>query len=108
MNKKLISNYTGKVTNMQDKAKEADLEKTIKENQTLYSRRLQKSKIKDLERELRLDQNRNDSKKMERLQEELKKAKSDVFTDERKIMQRTAGFQRAKTNVKKTYLSEFM
>lgn len=93
---------------MQEKAKEIDLEKTIKENQTLYSRRLQKSKIKDLEREMRSDQNKEDRKKMERLQEELKKARTDVFTDERKILQRTAGFQRAKSNIKKTYLSEFM
>ena len=29
MNKKLIGNYTGKVTNMQDKAAEIDLEKKI-------------------------------------------------------------------------------
>lgn len=93
---------------MQEKAKEIDLEKTIKENQTLYSRRLQKSKIKDLEREMRSDGNKEDRKKMERLQEELKKARTDVFTDERKILQRTAGFQRAKSNIKKTYLSEFM
>jgi len=86
MNKKLIGNYTGKITNMQDHAKEADLENTIKENQNLYSRRLQKSKIKDLERDLRMDENRFDPKKRDRLQDDLKKAKSDVFTDERKIM----------------------
>lgn len=86
---------------------EDDLDEAVKKNQTLYSRRLQKSKIKDLERDLR-QLNRGDRIGQNRIQEELKKAKQDVFTDERKIEQRKMGFKRAKTDIKKTQLSEFM
>ena len=58
----------------------------MKQNQQLFSRRLQKSKIKDLERDLRVAQaSQGDSKNTEKLKEQLYKAKKDVFTDERKI-----------------------
>jgi len=36
------------------------------------------------------------------------KTRKEVFTDERKIEQRKQGFKKAKTNLKKTQLSEFM
>ena len=65
-----------------------ELEKAVKENQSLFSRRLQKSKIKDLERDLRVAQQSHkpgDHKNMDKLRESLFKAKKDVFTDERKI-----------------------
>lgn len=74
-NEKLMGNYTGKVTNIADRQTEIDLEKTVKMNQTLYSRRLQKSKIKDLERELRTTDRNKDQKRIDRLQDELKRAK---------------------------------
>ena len=93
------------VTNVE--THEVDLEEAVKKNQTLYSRRLQKSKIKDLERELRTAE-RGDKSTQARLMDELKKAKQDVFTDERKIEQRIMGFKRARTDIKKTQLSEFM
>lgn len=70
------------VTNFE--AHETNLEDAVKANQTMYSRRLQKSKIKDLEKNLR-DSNRGDKIGKDRLMDELKKAKQDVFTDERKI-----------------------
>ena len=67
MNKKLLSNYTGKVTNLQDKVKDDELDRAIKQNQTLYSRRLQKSKIKDLEREMQAEGRGGDRNKLQRL-----------------------------------------
>jgi len=42
------------------------------------------------------------------MEEEFMKVKKEVFTDERKIEQRKMGFTKAKTNIKKTQLSEFM
>lgn len=81
-----------------------DLEKVTKDNQENFSRRLQKSKIKDLERDLRVA---GDQKQFEKLTDILKATKKQVFTDERKLEQRKAGFQRAKTNVKKTFMNEF-
>jgi hypothetical protein len=61
------------------------LEEAIEQNQKNFSRRLQKSKIKDLERDARLLRDQNDRSKLKKIEEELEKAKKDVFTDERKI-----------------------
>ena len=65
----------------------------------MFSRRIQKSKIKDLEKSLR---EARDPYAAQRVEEELKKVKKDVFTDERKIEQRKMGFHKAKVNLKKT------
>ena len=65
----------------------------------MFSRRIQKSKIKDLEKNLRMAK---DPRQAQRFEEELKKVKKDVFTDERKIEQRKMGFHKAKVNLKKT------
>lgn len=78
----------------------------------MFSRRLQKSKIKDLEKQIRLVQlkaksNPSVNKQLETLQEEYKSTKKQVFTDERKIEQRKQGFTKAKTNLRKNQLSEF-
>lgn len=78
----------------------------------MFSRRLQKSKIKDLERQIRLYQlqarsNPSVNKQLESLQDEYKSTKKQVFTDERKIDQRKQGFSKAKINMKKNQLSEF-
>lgn len=93
-----------------------DLKEKIKENQNLFSRRLQKSKIKDLDRQIRLqkivaksqpDSKSDAVKKLTKMQDEFKMVKKEVFTDERKIEQRKQGFQKAKLNIKKTQMSEF-
>lgn len=56
----------------------------------MFSRRLQKSKIKELQKEMRessyADRAHPDArKKFQRTEEEYNKAKKEVFTDERKI-----------------------
>ena len=73
----------------------------------LFTKRLQKSKLKDLEREMKEAKlsGQADVSKIRGRMEETRKA---VFTDERKIDQRRQGFERAKTNAKATALSEFM
>ena len=42
------------------------------------------------------------------IQEQIYKVKKAVFTDERRVDERRRGFEKAKNNVKKTALSEFM
>lgn len=66
------------------------LEKITEDNQNNFSRRLQKSKIKDLQKNISESWKTRDQDKdsFNRLQEELQKAKKDIFTDERKIEQR--------------------
>ena len=43
-----------------------------------------------------------------KIKQEMDRTKKAVFTDERKLEQRKAGFARAKNNVKAQVLSEFM
>jgi len=85
---------------------EVDLDKIIENNQKNFSRRLQKSKIKDLQSKLR--QGSGPKEEVNKIREELERAKKEVFTDERKIDQRKQGFTKARTNLKKTQLSEFL
>jgi len=105
------SNYNSINTMNPDLNLDKVLEKAIAENQQNFSRRLQKSKIKDLEKDLQKSlRNQDDlqsSRRIARLQDDLSKAKKDVFTDERKIEQRKAGFLKAKTNIRKAMISEF-
>ena len=91
-------------------ARQAEMEKKAaleaKESSELFTRRLQKSKLKDLEHKMRLaQQSGEDTFKIKR---EMDTVRKQVFTDERKLDQRKKGFERAKLNVKATVLSEFM
>ena len=75
----------------------------------LFTKRLQKSKLKDLERELREAQKTsNSANEVAKIKSKMIETKKAVFTDERKLEQRKQGFDRAKNNVKATTLSEFM
>jgi len=91
-----------------EKSEKAKSEDKRGEGTELFTRRLQKSKLKDLELKMRATQyGDKESYKIKDLMDKVKKA---VFTDERKLEQRKAGFERAKNrlNIKKTVLSEFM
>ena len=104
------SNFKSIVALNDDLNIDRQLEKAVEANQNHFSRKLQKSKIKDLQKELTAqfrDRENADEKKISRMQEELQKAKKDVFTDERKIAQRKQGFLQAKTNIRKAMSSEF-
>ena len=75
----------------------------------MFTRRLQKSKIKDLERELReVQQSGGSFADVSKIKGKLAATRKEVFTDERKLDQRRQGFERAKNNLKATALSEFM
>ena len=82
------SNYKSIVNLSNQDNVEKALEKAIEQNQANFSRRLQKSKIKDLERDMRLFRSSRDSEKLKKVEDELQEAKKTVFTDERKISQR--------------------
>ena len=72
----------------------------------LFTKRLQKSKLKELSFKLRdAAQSGQDTYKIKQEMDRMKKA---VYTDERRLEQRKQGFERAKLNIKKTALSEFM
>ena len=72
----------------------------------MFTKRLQKSKLKDLSKNLgdaiRTGQ---DASKIKKEMDRVRKA---VFTDEKRVEQRKRGFERAKTNIRATALSEFM
>ena len=61
------------------------LEKANHANQTLFSRRLQKVKIKDLERDLRTASQGGNRHNYQKLNKMLEKSKKDVFTCEKKL-----------------------
>ena len=72
----------------------------------MFTKRLQKSKLKDLSKSLGdAIRNGQDASKIKTEMDRVRKA---VFTDERRLDQRKKGFERAKTNIKATALSEFM
>ena len=70
----------------------------------MFTKRLQKSKLKELERDLH-EAKPKDQFKIKSQMDALKKA---VFVDERRVEQRKAGFEFAKKNVRKEAMSEFM
>ena len=72
----------------------------------MFTKRLQKSHLKDLEKNL-ADANRS-GKDGRKIKDEMEKVRKAVWTDERKTDQRKQGFERAKTNARATALSEFM
>ena len=93
-----------------EKAKVEEAEKKAildaKESSQLFTRRLQKSKLKELETRMRIAaQSGEDTFKLKR---EMDAVRKEIFTDERKLDQRKQGFERARTNAKATVLSEFM
>lgn len=74
-----------------------------KSGSALFTRRLQKSKLKELELKMR-NAERGGENSFYKLKEEMGRVKKAVFTDERKLEQRKAGFERAsnRLNIKKT------
>jgi hypothetical protein len=64
--------------------------------------------MKDLERELREAQISGSHQEVAKIKGRIDQTRKMVFTDERKLEQRKQGFDRAKSNVKMTALSEFM
>ena len=78
------------------------------EGSKLFTRRLQKSKLKELQTKMRNAETTGDD--MNKIRTQMAYVKKEVFTDERKLSQRKAGFDRAsnKLNIKATALSEFM
>jgi len=77
-----------------------------KEGTEMFTRRLQKSKVKELS--VKLNTAFETGSETWKIKQELDRTKKAVFTDERRIEQRKAGYERAKTNAKSTILSEFM
>ena len=72
----------------------------------MFTKRLQKSKLKELAKNLGdAIRNGQDATKIKGEMDRVRKA---VFTDEKRVDQRKKGFERAKTNIKATALSEFM
>lgn len=69
----------------------------------MFTRRLKKAKLKDLDKQL-LSATGNEAAK---LRSELDYVKKEVFTCEKKAEQRRKGFEKAK-NIQKQTLSEFM
>ena len=85
------------------KKKEAAVQSAAGE---MFTKRLQKSHIKDLGKNL-ADAIRQ-GKDGRKIKDEMDRVRKAVWTDERKTDQRKQGFERAKTNARATALSEFM
>ena len=86
--------------------KEAEDKPPVDESQQLFTRRLQKSQLKDLEKELRTVSFAGGN--THSIKDQINRVKKAVFTDERRLDDRKKGFEKAKVNVKRTALSEFM
>jgi len=80
--------------------------KLVDDSQQLFTKRLQKSQLKDLERELKTASQAGANTYA--IQDQIHRVKKAVFTDEKRVDERKRGFEKAKVNVKKTALSEFM
>ena len=72
----------------------------------MFTRRLQKSKLKELGAKLR--ETINEGGDASRIKDEMDRTRKAVYTDDKRVAQRTKGFEGARLNIKKTALSEFM
>lgn len=96
-----------------ENSEKTEAKQEIEEGQAseLFTKRLQKSKLKELENKLREAQGgENASSDMGYIKSKILETRKAVFTDERKLEQRKQGFDRAssKRNSKKQAMDEFM
>lgn len=91
-----------------DEKKEVKAEMDEGQATELFTKRLQKSRLKDLERDLKQAQINNSASDVQKIKGRIEETRKAVFTDERKLEQRKKGFSRAQTNIKKAAMDEFM
>ena len=104
--KKSKKSLLGKRPTREEAEEKKKVEAVKTEAGEMFTKRLQKSQLKDLSKSLHeAIQAGKDASKIKNEMDRVRKA---VFTDERRFEQRKQGFERAKTNARATALSEFM
>lgn len=76
------------------------------EESEMFTRRLQKSKLKELGSKLR--ETIQDGGDASRIKDEMDRTRKAVYTDEKRVDQRQKGFDLARKNIKREALSEFL